>query len=71
MYTRKTKDVWMVQQYTGSQYGWEDVYAGPETPNGENGPTGRKDALARLKEYRQNDPGAAYRMKIVRERITA
>ena len=27
-YKRKTKDVYVVQQYTGKQYGWEDVYVG-------------------------------------------
>lgn len=27
MYIRKTRDVWEVQQYTGSQYGWECVSA--------------------------------------------
>lgn len=43
---------WIVQQWTGRQYGWEDVYTGED----------RKDARARLREYRENQPEYPARM---------
>ena len=50
--------IWVVQQFTGRQYGWEDVYTG-EGVNRE----ARADALARIKEYRENRPEYAHRLK--------
>jgi hypothetical protein len=58
-YTRKTKDVFVIQQYWGNQYGWEDVTQ-EDT---------RKEARARLKEYRQNQPQAPARLIVRREKI--
>lgn len=58
-YTRKTRDIWDVEQYTGPQYGWEVVTAEDR----------RKDALARLREYRENQPDYPVRLRPRRERI--
>lgn len=46
---------WVVQSYTGSQYGWEIVY------HAEN----KADAMARLKEYRENEPVTSHRVRFV------
>jgi len=58
-YKRITQDVFIIQQYTGSQYGWEDVHA-EDT---------RKAARERLKEYRQNQPEYPARLITRREKI--
>jgi hypothetical protein len=58
-YQRKTRDTWEVQQYTGSQYGWECV-CGADT---------YKEALQDLRAYRENQPEYPVRVKKVRERI--
>jgi hypothetical protein len=60
-YTRRTRDVWVLMQYTGSQYGakgWEDVTAELE----------RSEIRDRKREYQENQPGA-YRIRKTRERI--
>jgi hypothetical protein len=54
---RKTEDEYEVQQYTGPQYGWEMVTT----------ETTRKEALARLKEYRENQP--EYPARMVKKRV--
>jgi len=59
MYIRKTRDVWDVEQYTGPGYGWEVVTAEDH----------RKDALARLREYRENQPEYPVRLRLRRERL--
>lgn len=46
MYKRKTTDEWSIQQYTGRQYGWEEVCAAETW----------KEAKADLKSYRENQP---------------
>lgn len=58
-YVRKTKDVFAVQQYTGTQHGWEDVCT-EDT---------RKEAKQRLKEYRENQPEYPTRIKVKREKV--
>lgn len=50
--TYTARRLWIVQTYTGAQYGWEDVYAG-ET---------RNDAKQRLQEYRQNQSDLQHRL---------
>lgn len=57
MYTRKTRDVWEVQGNYGQ--GWECVTSEES----------RKDAKERLREYRDNEPMYAHRIKLTRERI--
>ncbi len=52
-YQRKTHDEWDIEAYTGSQYGWEVV----------NTETTRQDARRSIKEYRDNQPEYAYRLK--------
>lgn len=54
--------VWEVQQYTGTQYGWETVTQADT----------RKEALQNLKEYRENQPeypARLHRRPITREEI--
>jgi hypothetical protein len=51
------KYIWVVQGYYGRLYGWEDVTA-EET---------RKEALVRLREYRENEPQYRHRLKRQRE----
>lgn len=58
-YIRKTRDVWNVQQFTGPQYGWEDVCAEERF----------REARERVKEYRENQPEYPVRIKRTRERI--
>lgn len=60
MYTRKTFDRWEVQQYTGAQYGWENVYSADS----------HRDARERCKEYRENQPEYPVRVKMMRQRIS-
>lgn len=59
-YTRKTRDLFVVQGYYGAQYGWEDVHA----------EYSRAEARERLKEYRANEPQYAHRLVTKRERIS-
>lgn len=59
-YIRKTCDYYVVEQYTGSQYGWEEVC----------GSFDRKEARANLKEYRENQPEYPARMRKIRQPIT-
>lgn len=56
---RKTRNVHVVQGNYGYGHGWEDVTA-EET---------RKEALARLREYRENEPGVPFRLIRRRERV--
>jgi hypothetical protein len=56
-YKRKTRDVWNVQQYTGSQYGWETVSAGETF----------RDAREDAKAYRENQPEYPVRIRLGRE----
>ena len=56
-YTRKTRDYWDVEGNYGQ--GWEVVTA-EET---------WKQTRERLKEYRENEPGTAFRARKRRERI--
>lgn len=58
-YIRKTRNYWAVQQYTGGQYGWEDVSAAETF----------KEAKTTAREYRENQPEYAVRIKLKRERI--
>ena len=58
-HTRKTRDYWSIQQYTGGQYGWEEVCADATW----------KEARQTLKEYRENQPEYPVRARCKRERI--
>lgn len=58
-YVRKTRDVWHVEGNYGYGHGFEAVCA----------ESTRKEALVRLREYRLNEPGIAFRLRMVRERI--
>jgi N-methylhydantoinase B/oxoprolinase/acetone carboxylase alpha subunit len=58
-YTRKTRDVYLIEQYTGPGYGWEEVSAE------EN----RADAQRCRNEYRENQPEYPVRIRKTRERI--
>jgi hypothetical protein len=58
---RKTRDVWVVQGNYGYGHGWEDLTA-EET---------FKEIRQRVKEYRENEPGVPFRVKLTRERIGA
>ena len=56
-YRRKTRDEFEVQQYTGSQYGWERTTT----------ETTIKEAHERKKEYQENQP--EYPVRIVKKRV--
>lgn len=56
---RKTRDVYEVQGHYGATYGWECVTA-EET---------RKEAIQRMREYRANETGQAFRVVKKREPI--
>jgi hypothetical protein len=58
MYIRKTKDIYKIQGYYSSQYGYETV----------NTEDNRKDAKRSLKEYRENE-NYSFRMIKKREKI--
>ena len=58
-YQRKTRDYWSVQQWTGREYGWEEV----------NTEETWKDAKRSLAEYRENQPEYLVRARRKRERI--
>ena len=60
-YVRKTRDEWVIEGYYGDLYGWEEVTR-EDT---------RSEGLARLRDYRENDPFVTYRMRKVRVRIEA
>jgi hypothetical protein len=57
MYQRKTVDEFEVQQWTSPLYGWETVTCEAT----------RLEAKARLKEYREHQPGCPAR--IVKKRV--
>ena len=59
-YTRKTRDVYVVQGLYPGPSGWEDVTE-------ENT---RTEGRARLREYRENCPEYPHRLIVRRERIT-
>lgn len=50
--TYTARRLWIIQTYTGAQYGWEDDCAEHT----------RKEALERLKEYRLNQPEYQHRL---------
>lgn len=58
-YVRKTRDYWSIQQYTGGQYGWEEVCAAETW----------KEAKQTVREYRENQPEYPARIRVKRERI--
>lgn len=58
-YIRKTRDYWKVEQYTGSQYGWEEFC----------GSYNRNEARANCKEYRENQPEYPVRLRKTRDPI--
>jgi hypothetical protein len=55
-YIRKTRDEYNVQGYYDPSTGWEDVCAEDSY----------REARARLKEYRENEPQYAHRIKVRR-----
>lgn len=56
-YTRKTADEFVIQQYMGNAYGWEDVdICGT-----------RKEAKFNLKLYRENQP--EYPSRLITRRV--
>ena len=55
-YIRKTVDVWSIQQYCSSRWGWEEVTQ----------ETTRKDAIQTRDLYRANQP--EYPVKFVKQR---
>lgn len=57
-YQRKTRDIYVIQGNYGYGHGWED----------ECSEDSRREARQRLKEYRENGPGA-YRLICRRERL--
>jgi hypothetical protein len=57
MYTRKTKDEYQIKGDYGYGHGFEEVCSEDTKP----------EAIKRLKEYRQNEPGTPF--KIVKKRI--
>ena len=60
-YQRKTRDVYEVHGDYGHGHGFEMVTAETERP----------EARARLREYRENEPGVAFKLVKTRERIHA
>ena len=60
-HTRKTRDVWEVRGNYGYGDGFECVTAEES----------RKEALQRLKEYRDNEPGTPFKLVKTREPLTA
>lgn len=58
-YQRKTRDVFLVEQYTGHKYGWECVSQYDD----------RKSAQAARQEYKENQPEYKCRIRQVREKI--
>lgn len=56
---RKTRDVFVVQGNYGYGHGWEDLTAEEH----------RKEGLARLREYRENEAGTPFRLVSRREKI--
>jgi hypothetical protein len=60
-YQRKTRDYYSIQQYTGREYGWEEV----------NAEDNWRDAQRSVKEYSENQPEYPVRRRLKRERIEA
>lgn len=58
-YQRKTEDVWHLLGDYGYGQGFERVHS----------ETTYKEIRARLREYRANEPGVPFRIKMTRERI--
>lgn len=58
-YVRKTKDIYIIQQYTGPQYGWEDVDCQETFTEAKNS----------KKDYRENQPEYPVRIQKRREKI--
>jgi len=58
-YKRKTVDVWSIQGYYSSQYGWEEVTQ----------ETSYREGIKQLHCYRKNEP-YPFRMRLKREPIT-
>ena len=58
-YVRKTKDIFNILGNYGYSHGWEVVTC-EET---------RREARKRLIEYRQNEPGIPFKVKLTREPI--
>lgn len=60
-YKRITRDMYDVEGWynQGARYGWETVTTEES----------RSEACARLREYRDNEPGTAFRLRHYRERI--
>lgn len=58
-YQRKTRDYYDVEGNYGSGHDWEAVTAEDS----------RREAMARLREYRENKPGVTFRLRARRERI--
>lgn len=64
---RKTRDIWEIHGDYGYGQGLERVTAeGFECVTAE---ASRSEAKGRLREYRDNEPGVAFKMVKVRERI--
>lgn len=57
MYQRKTRDVWCLMSNYG--YGWECELT----------ETTKADAMAQMKCYKENCPGASYKVVKKRERV--
>jgi hypothetical protein len=60
-YQRKTRDRWDVEGNYGHGHGWECVTSEDRF----------RDARERIKEYRENERGVPFRLKLKRERIEA
>lgn len=58
-YVRKTRDEWVIEGNYG--YGWDEVCAEDS----------RREAVARLREYRENEPRYAHRVRLTRVPLTA
>ena len=58
-YKRKTRDEFQIHGYYGPQYGFEEVTAEDTY----------KEARARLKEYRENEPGVPFKIAAKRIKI--
>jgi len=59
-YTRKTRDEYRIESNWGYGHGWEEVTAEESL----------KEGRAMLKCYRENEPQASHRLRMVRVPIT-
>jgi hypothetical protein len=59
MYVRKTRDYFAIEQYTGAEYGWEEVCAEEH----------RRAAVATVRDYRANQPEYPVRWRRRREKL--